>query len=601
MADKRPVVANMDFDDIKQDMIDYFSNQDDLKDLNFTGSALNTLIDILAYNTHYNALTANFAMNETFLDTAIVRDNVVSLAKTLNYQPRSITASKTEIKLNISKTGNETFFAIPAGTAFTAQEGNTTYNFFTISDNTVQFEESLSSNDITVTAYEGSIISQRFVSSAVTGQASFELLNQNIDTQTIVVSVNGDKWQMVTPEIEGTTAVTKDSKIFFVEEIVDSKHKIVFGNGKVGKAIEANDEIIVTYIVTNGAEANGISSFTASISGKQTSEYSVLSAEKSYGGSAAETVQEIKTNAPKFFQSQFRAVTTNDYETILKKNFADIESINVFGGETIGKPGKVFLTIKPKSGDKLSDSVKDNIKSNILDKYNVVTISPEILDPEFVEVVVDTNIIYDNSKLTTNEFNLKSKTIRLYDSFNKTNLNNFGDSFYMSNLTAEINDLDDSIVSSNNRVKLKYINKSTNGILTYKFTYGNRIYHPFDGYKADQGGVFNTNEFTIKGSAVKSVMEDNGYGKLVIYNIENGIKVLRNAAAGTINYETGEIDIEDFVTSDDQITFTAIPDSFDITSSNNNLLRISSSDSTVRVIEVSNSAAIQQLSRSRSE
>lgn len=600
MADNRPVVANLDFDDIKRDMIEYFSGRDDLKDMNFTGSALNTLLDILAYNTHYNALAANFAMNETFLDTAIVRDNVVSLAKTLNYQPRSITASFSKIKLSISKTGAETFFVIPAGTVFTAKDGNTTFNFYTIEDNTVQFNSSQTANEITVNAYEGTLISQRFVNVNTSGQSSFNLLNENIDTQTITVSVNGDKWTKVTAETEGSTTATKDSKIYFIEETIGGKQKVVFGNGKVGKSLDANDEVIVTYIVTTGQDANGIKTFTASISGKQTSEYSIVSADRSSGGANAESVEEIKINAPKYFQSQFRAVTTNDYEAILKKNFADIESVNVFGGETIGKPGQVFLTIKPKSSDKLTDSAKDNIKSNILDKFNIVTIRPEILDPSFIDIVLDTNVIYDASKLTTTAQNIVSKTINLFSSFNSSNLNNFGDNFFMSVLTKEIDDTDDSIISSNNRVKLQFKNEVVNNLLTYKFSYLNRIYHPFDGYKAGQGGVFNTNEFTILGNTVKSVMEDDGYGKLVIYNIENGVKVLKNAAAGTINYETGAIDIEDFKTTDDSITFTAIPDSFDITSSENYLLRLSTSDSTVRAIDSTNTAAIAQLTRSRS-
>ena len=261
-TDKRPVVANLDFDTIKSDMIAYFQSRPEFKDYNFTGSSLNLLMDILSYNTHYNALAANFQVNEMFLDSAVLRDNVVSLAKSLNYVPRSARAANAKLVLKLVRSNpNTTFTNIPAGFTFQARYtgSNQIFNLQTIASTLVQFDSDTSY--ATVTAYEGTPITQRFVVSTIDLEdtfPAFDLLNQNIDTTTISVTVNGVKYNQITPGTEGILNANHESRIFFVEEITGQQYRILLGNGVIGVKPNAGDEVIVTYLVTAGPNANGI-------------------------------------------------------------------------------------------------------------------------------------------------------------------------------------------------------------------------------------------------------------------------------------------------------------------------------------------------------
>ena len=305
-SNNRPLVANLDFDDIKEDIINHYKANSTFKDYNFTGSALNTIVDMLAYNTHLNALTANFAINEMFLDTSQRRENVLSLAKSLNYQPTSTTASNVTLTLAIPRDGSEASFTIPAGSLAIATSGNTTFNFFTIQDYIVQYNTGDTTKNIDVIFYEGVQLTQRFIhSNSTISFPTFDILNTGVDTQTIVVTVNGIKYTKITPENEGVVLTNAASLIYFVEETYNLKHRIRFGNGVIGKGLVQGDEIIITYLTTKGVIANGINAFTVSISGK--SGASIATVQTSAGGADIESIRSIKDNAPHWFQSQFIA------------------------------------------------------------------------------------------------------------------------------------------------------------------------------------------------------------------------------------------------------------------------------------------------------
>ena len=606
MADNRPVVANLDFQDIKQDMIDYFKSRPEFADYEFTGSGLNLLMDILAYNTHYNSLAANFLVNEMFLDSAVMRNNVVSIAKALNYQPRSASASTTTITLRVPKrTSEEQFTVIPAGSLFSAVSGNSTFNFYTTRDYTVQFATTLAVGqtvDVDVVVSEGTLITQRFVQTAEnTSFPTFELANTNVDTTSLVVSVNGTRYNQITPEDEGIVQTTRTSQIFFVEETRNRNHRLIFGNGVIGEALTVGDEIIATYLVTNGAAANGVRSFTVTIPGR--SDISITgSPSPSSGGGDPETIREIKDTAPHWYQAQYRAVTENDYGAILRKKFADIQSISVYGGEKVGQPGKVFVAVKPISGDTLSDGAKNTIENEILSTANVVTIRPEVLDPFILNIVLKTVVVYDNTKLATTPAVLEARVLTMYDRFNTTYIGEFLENFRVSQLSAEIDNIDTSIVSSNTRVSLRVdLNASNSRLNTYEFSFRNTIYHPEDGFKADQGGVLSSNLFTRQGRPYSSGFDEDGRGTIRLYDFIDNEKVYINNQAGTINYETGEIELtQGFDPEDGTISITVIPESFDVTAENDTILRIATNDSRVEVVEKNETAVLRALNLSRS-
>ena len=599
--DNRPVVSNLDFDSIKSDLVDYFKSKPEFSDYEFTGSGLNLLMDILAYNTHYNALAANFLLNESFIDTSLNRNNVVSLAKSMNYVPRSAKSSTTRITLNVPKLASEGFYIIPAGSYFTASSGSTKFNFYTVDDYTVNFNSSQFSNTITIDVYEGILSTQSFIHNNTREEfPAFDLGQTNIDTSTLTVSVNGLKYTQLLPEYEGLTSVDRNSRIYFVEETRLGTHRIVFGNNAVGLKLNIGNTIVATFLRSSGETANGVRAFSVNIPGR--SDITIIgNVSPSQGGSSPESIQSIKDNAPHWYQSQFRAVTTNDYKTLLINKFADIKSINVYGGEDVNQPGKVFIAIKPKSSDALTQSTKDTLLTEILNKTSVVTIRPEFVDPFILKVVLKTAVIFDEAELTSNRNILKAKIQSLFNALNNAYIGDFLTNFNESYLSAQISDLDPSIISSNTRISLRVDIRALNGLLDfYTWTFNNRLYHPNDGFNAAKGGVVTSNLFYREGRTYQSGFDDDGYGNLRLFDFVDNEKITVNANAGTINYETGEVSIQDFDPANGNIQFTAIPDSFDVQSSQNIVLEIATDDSSVDVIEKNEISTIKNINLSRS-
>jgi len=602
MSDNRPIIANPDFNDIKQDIITHFKADSNFADYDFKGSAMNTIIDILAYNTHYNNLAANYLVNESFLDTALMRNNIISISKMLNYTPRSKAAAKASLTLRIPKVNGNNVYTIPAGSLFTASDGSTTYNFYTLRNYSVQYDATDANGvtrDVIIEICEGDQITQRFAATAEhTSFPKFELGNKGIDTKTISVSVNGETWTPVTNDTQGTTGVSNLSTIYFIEETRNLQHSIMFGNGVLGKKLEVGDEILATYIVTNGAEANGINNFSIKISGR--SDITTVLTLPADGGGDIETIREIKDNAPNWFQAQFRAVTENDYKAILKKEYADIQALNVFGGETVGKPGKVFFSIKPKSGDKLTEQAKLTITRDILSKFNLVTVTPTVVDPLITRIIVKTVLQFDNSKITTSSEVLESKVLALYNVLNSSYIGDFMESFSVSRLMEEILKLDNSITAVNPRINLRFNVNAKNSLLdNSSFTFNNRLHtEPYAG-EASVGGVLNSTLFKRSGRTNFSKFVDDGKGILRLVDVIEGSNIIVNTSAGTINYETGEVNVTDFDPEDGTIGFIVIPESFDVQVQGNYLLQISTGDSTVRAIDKNDTASLNLFNVSR--
>lgn len=599
--DNRPVVSDLDFESIKNDLVQYFKDRPEFADYEFAGSGLNLLMDILAYNTHYNALAANFSLNESFIDTALVRSNVVSLAKSLNYIPRSAKSSSTRITLTVPRIASEGFYVIPAGSLFKASGGGQSFNFYTIEDYTVNYSSTQSSNNITVDVYEGKLFTQRFVHTQKSVEfPSFDLGKTNIDISTLRVSVNGAKYTQVTPEEEGTIGQDRNSTIYFIEESRERTHKVIFGNNVIGKKLNIGDEIICTFLVSSGENANGARSFSINVPGRNDI-VQTIRPNPTQNGQSPETIQEIKDNAPHWYQAQFRAVTENDYSALLKNKFSDIQSINVYGGEKVNQPGKVFIAIKPKSGDALTTSTKDVILSTILNKSSVVTVRPELIDPFILKVVLKTVAVYDQSKLLTNRSFLKSKINSLKENLNNIYLGDFLSNFNESYLSQQILDIDSSIISSNTRVSLRVDNKVTDGNLQhFNWSFSNKLYHPTPGFNAANGGILSTNLFRREGRVNDSGFDEDGLGNIRLFDLIDGTKVTVEPNAGTIDYTTGDITIQEFDPLDGQINFTVIPDSFDVQSDFNIILQIATDDSITEVLEKNQTETIKNLNISRS-
>jgi len=604
MADPA-VIANLDFDTVKDDLVTHFKSRPEFSDYEFTGSSLNLLMDILSYNTHYYSLASNFLLNESFLDSALLRKNVVSKAKSLNYVPRSISASSTTVTVTFTKQGSsDNLVIIPAGTAFISAVGNVSLTFYTKQDYVLQFDSLTAvgaTKSIDVQIFEGSWSTQRYVGDKnYTDFASYELPKNNIDTSTLTVAVNGTRYQKILPEDETLFEAKSNTRCYFVEENRNGGYNIIFGNGIVGKPIQANDEILVSYLSTSGEVGNGVSKFSVSLAGRADATVTSVSG-PSTGGSAKETIQSIKDNAPKWFQAQYRAVTVNDYEAFLKKKFADIQSISVYGGEDIGFPGKVFICIKPKSADKLSNATKEIIKKEVIKESNVVTVRPEIVDPKIFKLRLDSVVVYDKTRLDSSREILKTKVSNLFDYVNKNYVGTFMSSFRESNLSYEIKNLDQSIISSNTRVKLSTDVTSTNFYLdTYEYQFNNKLYHPSDGFLANKGGILYSTLFYREGQTVQSGFDEDGYGNIRLYDYIDNNKVYVNTKAGRINYETGQVDfLYEFRPRDSVFTLIVIPDSVDIIATQDMILEIDGANSSVEAVEIDETDILKNINLSR--
>ena len=603
---ERPVVANLDFEDVKSDLIEHFKSKSEFTDYEFTGSSLNLLLDILSYNTHYYSLASNFLLNESYLDTATIRQNIVSHAKTLNYVPRSVRSASTTLTLTFTKQdADDKVVVIPTGSTFTSSSGNSSFVFYTTEDYVLQFDtlEAVGTQkSIDVVVYEGKYITQRFVSSEnYSDFAKFDLGQKDIDTSTLNVAVNGSLYRKILPEDENIFDITSTSNVYFVEESRNSSPVIVFGNNIAGKALKYQDNIVVSYLVSNGQEANGVKLFTPNVPNRPDAIITNVSA-PSAGGDVRESIQSIKDNAPKWFQAQYRAVTTNDYEVFLKKKFADIQAISVYGGEEVGFPGKVFICIKPKSSDKLSASTKSIITSEILKQSNVVTVRPEIVDPKIFKIRLDSVVVYDKARLTGSREILKTKVSNLFEYVNKNYVGDFLSSFRESNLSYQIKNLDSSVVSSNTRVKISADITATNFYLDqYEYHFNNKLYHPADGFLENKGGILSSSLFYREGQTVQSGFDEDGYGNIRLYDYIDRNKVYVNSKAGRIDYATGKVEfLYEFRPVDKEFKLTVIPDSVDVIATQDMILEIDSANSSVEIVEIEETDLLKSINLSRS-
>ena len=599
---KKLQVTELDFDLIKDNLKTYMKNQNEFTDYNFEGSGLSQIIDLLAYNTHYLAMNANFAMNESFLDSATLRSSVVSHAKKLGYTPRSCRApvAYVDVTLNSSSAISAT---LAKGTRFTTKVDGSTYGFVTNDDVSVT-----PSNGVmrfaNIPVYEGTLITSRYTVDLNNIEQKFLVSDVRGDTTTLNVSVQNSASDVTTTVYTlatDITQVTSGANVYFLQEGSDGRFEVYFGDGVVGSAISNGNIIQLQYVVTNKTKANGANTFsTTSVDGETDVTVATLIAAR--GGAESETISSIKFNAPLDYSSQGRAVTTQDYKTILPQVYANTKAVQVWGGEDNDPPiyGQVFLSVRTKSGVNLTQAQKNSV-ANDLKKYNVASIRPTFVNPEVTKVKLKVNFKFDSKTTTKSVGDIEALIRQTITNYNDSDLQNFDVVFRHSKLSRLIDATDTSILSNTTRITLnKVLTPTLNTVTQYIINFNNPLYNPHTGHNSAMGGITSSTGFTIAGNTNTLYLDDDGNGNIRTYYLVGG--TTRNyvdETAGTIDYETGKIVLTDLnitsTSTGNTISIDILPASNDIVSVRNQILEIDtgsvSIDGTVDIIVSGGSSA----------
>ncbi len=549
--------TNLDFDQIKTTIKDYLRSNSNFTDYDFEGSNLSVIIDTLAYNTYIASYNANMISNEVFIDSATLRENVVSLARNIGYIPRSRSSSKSIISFFVDTTGlsyNPLTLTLQKGLVCTSSSfGTQNYVFSILDDITVPVVNGIATFD-SIEIYEGTYTKSAFTVDSLNQNQRYILDNVNIDTSTIGVSVRDIRTSTSSKKFinaKNILQIDSTSRVFFIQEIQDQRYELIFGDGIIGEKLSNQNYIEASYIITNGQDGNGVSNFNFSgrlvdnRSNAITTGISLITTNStSQGGSEIESISSIKNFAPRLYSAQNRAVTAADYEIIIPKIYPESESVNVFGGEELSPPqyGKVFITIKPFYGSFLSNSIKDNIKSE-LRKYSVAGIVPEILDAKILYIETDSNVYY-NPNLTSSFDNLKTK---VFDNINRysesSEINKYGARFKYSKYQSIIDNSDKAITSNITRIQMRRdLRASLSQLTEYEICFGNQFY-----IKDDAGYNIKSSGFNISGISQTIYISDIPNSDLktgtmfLFYLNSNSEPVVVLNNIGTIDYEKGEI------------------------------------------------------------
>ena len=610
--------TNLDFDQIKTSIKDYLRANSNFTDFDFEGSNFSVLIDTLAYNTYITAFNSNMVVNESFLDSATVRENVVSLARNIGYVPRSRTASKASVYIDGIDKVLTSSLILKAGLVGTGNQDNTTVSFSIPEDIEVfttnrEFDAGgtpqggkveFGNRNEPIEIYQGTYLTKTFIVNQSLDQR-FILDNSFIDTSTIYVYVADAEQQssglIGTPyrKIDNILNIDKNSETYLIQEIQDERYELLFGDGIFGKKIENGAKITVQYIVTDGLQGNGPTNFVFSGTLESATGTPFVSAQNpkintvsgAANGGDIETLDSIKYFAPRLYAAQYRAVTARDYESIIQQIYPNTESVSVVGGEEIDPPqfGTVFITIKPQNGDYVSDFDKTRILSD-LKNYSLTGINQKILDLKVLYIELDSYIYYDNSKVEAIE-ELKTKAINgltLYS--NSIDINKFGGRFKYSKVLSVIDNINTAITSNITKVRIRRnLNALLNRYVQYELCFGNQ-------FNVKPGGLnIKSTGFTILGESQTVYLtdtpnEDKLTGTVSIVKELNNNKIVVVEDAGTVDYIKGElnlttINITSTVKSNNIIEVQAFPESNDIIGLKDLYLKFSISDSTINMVK----------------
>jgi hypothetical protein len=598
---KRLSVTEFDFDEVKNNLKVFMRNQSEFKDYDFEGSGLSALLDVLAYNTHYLGFNANMLANEMFLDSAQLRSSVVSHAKTLGYTTRSSTAAKAVVDVFLNTTNASA--TMPAGTVFTSSVGNTSYQFVTTQSVTafnsgsfVQF------NNVTIA--EGSFVATRYTVDTQNVEQRFVINDDRADTTTLTIKVQNsatDTGSATYTRATDIAGLISTSNVYFLQEVEDGKFEVYFGDGILGNAVEDGNIIIMNYVVTNKGAANGASVFSSSAAIDTVNSVNVRTVSNSAGGSEPESIESVKYNAPLDYASQGRCVTTEDYKTYVRQLFANTQAVSVWGGEDgsfnsvtgvsdIAEYGKVFISVKSTTGLNLNKIQKSQLV-NSLSPYTVASITPVVVDPESLYIILNCNFKYDSNATTSSKESLETLVSNTISTYNTNYLKVFNSIFRHSQFTSLVDNTDNSILSNITTVSLgSFYTPNTSGSFSSTIQFGNSLFHPHSGHNVSGGGIIASTGFYIQDNTNEMFFDEDGSGNLRIYYLVSGVRTYHSEVAGTVNYATGLVSVNPvYITSvsnvdnnvSTAIRLTASPASTDIVGKRNQIIEIDIINTTI--------------------
>jgi hypothetical protein len=599
---KRLEVTEFDFDDVKDNLKTFLGAQTEFTDYDFEGSGMSALLDVLAYNTHYLGFNANMLANEMFLDSASLRSSIVSHAKTLGYVPTSARAAKATVDVTLNT--NDTTATMSSGTVFNTTVNDVSYQFSTITDvtksntgNTIPF--------VGIDIYEGTFITTRYTVDSSDIDQRFVLTDNRADTSTLIVKVqtsSTDSSSNTFTEATDITQVAGGSNVYFLQEVEAGLFEIYFGDGIIGTALSDDNIVILTYVVSNKAAANGATLFSNAAAIASVTDISVATSAIASAGAAPESLSSIKYNAPLDYASQGRCVTSEDYKVFAKKYFPNTQAVQVFGGEAgsfdtslgvVDTPeyGKVFISIKSTTGNSLTATEKAQLITDLA-PFTVASITPVIVDVQTTKLILQVTFKFDSSKTTETSTSLASAISSTLVNFNSDTLGQFEGVFRHSKVTGLIDDTDTSITGNITNVTMAHDLTPTIGTATsYTIPLNNKIYNPHDGHNSAGGGVIASTGFKISGDTVNDMFfDDDGSGILRLYYQVAGVRIYQDVTAGTVDYTNGKIVINSInITTisnvdgaaSSLIRITASPDSNDIVPVRNQLLEIDFTNTTI--------------------
>ena len=597
--------TNLDFDQIKASIKDYLRANSNFTDFDFEGSNFSVLIDTLAYNTYITAFNTNMVANEAFLDSATIRENVVSLARNIGYVPRSRTAARAQVYFSVPTSSTSSTLTLQAGLVCVGNTNDSSYIFSIpepITTTIVNGVANFGTASEPISVYQGTFLKKEFVVNGSLDQR-FILDNSFIDTSTILVKVRGlsdggegKEYQ----QIDNILNVKSVSETYLIQEIKDEKYELLFGDGIFGKKLENGSIITATYIVTDGSDGNGPSLFdySGTLRGAvgelviPTGNISVSTVRNAQGGGEIESIDSVKYFAPRLYSSQYRAVTSRDYESVIQTIYPNTESVSVVGGDELSPPqyGKVLISIKPKNGDFISDFDKQFILSK-LSGYSLVGIKQEIIDLKVLYVELDSYVYYNSSQVTNIE-NLKSTVFNVIDAYSKSvDVNKFGGRFKYSKVLQLIDNSDVAITSNITKVIMRRnLNAQINRFAQYELCFGNQFHINSSGFNIKSTG------FSIFGENNTCFLTDtpnsNGSGIISIVTLDEGSTRYRvvNNKVGTVDYNKGEIflgpvQITSTILPNNVIQVQAYPESNDVVGLKDLYLSLDVSNSKINMVK----------------
>ena len=580
-------ITDLDFDSIKNNLRDYFGSQTEFSDHDFEGSAISVMLDILAYNTYYNSYYVNMLASESFLDSAQLRDSVVSRASMLGYTPQSVTGAKANVAITVTPGDSPASITIDKDTQFTSSVNGTSYTFCTANSTTITPVDGVYTAT-GVTLAQGIPLTYRYTANTANTEQKFLLPNANTDTDSLTVTIQEsatDTNTSVDSKATDITTVNSTSNVYFLSEHTAGQYKVEFGDGVLGRKPITGNIVLLKALVSEGDDCNGANTFSAAGTVGGYSTVSVAVTNAASGGSDKESLESIKFNAPKTYETQNRAVTTDDYKKIVEAEVSGLDSVSVWGGQDHSTPtyGTVFISAKPTGATSLSTSQISEIKA-AASSFNMVAMTPQVVDPDIVDLIFSVTVKYDSRLTTLSSGAVAEQVIDTIQTYKTNNLLKFGSIFRHSSLSTNIDNTESSIISNLTTITAKKgITPSTTTSDSYTISFNNAIYNPSTTYE----GAVSSTAFAYTdsdGTSYATCYIDDLNGKLRIYYLSGSTKVVLDNDTGSVTYSNGYISITSFQPDSfdgSTLDFTIEPAVNDLVPIRNQLFEISNTNITV--------------------